>query len=129
MLHHQDVRAAFTCVSEVYQLSYNVYSILSLYDIRERDIVLIHIIKGLYASRHALKHGLALEDIEYAWVHFIARRNREEPNETTIVAIGPRRNGNLIQMVGVEESFGIVIYHAMEPPTQKVLAELNMQRR
>lgn len=88
-----------------------------------------YIRESLFASRHAFKHGLDIDDLEYAWIHFVVRRNRSTPFENVIVAIGPRRNGNLIQMVATEQPFGIVIYHALEPPTNNVLDELGIPRR
>lgn len=83
----------------------------------------------LIIAEHAFKHGLSAEDIEYAWDHFTAKEYRGAPNEGEIVVIGPKRNGNLIQMVAAERTFGIVIYHAMEPPTKKVMEELGITRR
>ena len=80
-------------------------------------------------AEHALKHGLSAKDIEHAWEHYVAKQYRGAPNEGEIVAIGPCHNGNLIQIVALERSFGIIIYHAMEPPTDKVIDELGIPRR
>ncbi|MEG2982314.1 MAG: hypothetical protein RR794_01515, partial [Raoultibacter sp.] len=66
---------------------------------------------------HAYKHGIEEGDIRYAWKNFIRKQYRGAPNEGQIIAVGCDRGGNLIQMVAVEKPFGILIYHAMKPPT------------
>ena len=83
----------------------------------------------LFIVDHAFKHGLSENDIEHAWDHFVAKQRRRCPREDEIVVVGPRLNGNLIQLVATERAFGIVIYHAMEPVTGKVLEELGLSRR
>ena len=52
--------------------------------------------------------------------------HRNPPHEGQLVAVGPDERGRLLQMVGVEKPEGIVIYHAMSPPTGKVLYELGI---
>lgn len=80
-------------------------------------------------DEHAFKHGLEEEDIRYAWEHFVRLQHRGSPNEGQAVAIGCDQKGRLIQMVAVEKSFGVLIYHAMTPPTASALFELGLARR
>ena len=77
-------------------------------------------------EEHAFKHGLTEEEIRYAWSHFLRKRYRGAPNEGEIVAIGFDCKGRLIQMVAMEKHCGILIYHAMTPPTRRVLLELSL---
>ena len=78
---------------------------------------------------HAFKHGLNAEEIAYAWEHFVRKQYRGAPNEGEVVVVGCDRRGRFIEVVAAERSFGTVIYHAMEPPSANVLAELGMIRR
>lgn len=77
----------------------------------------------------AFKHGISQEDIEYAWKHFHKKQYRGSPNEGEIVLVSPDRKGRPMQIVAAERDFGTVIYHAMRPPTRKVLMELGLDRR
>lgn len=83
----------------------------------------------IIVSEHAFKHGIAQEDIEYAWEHFYRKQYRGAPNEGEIVLVGPDRQGRPLQVVAAERTFGTIVYHAMRPPTQKVLMELGIERR
>ncbi len=83
----------------------------------------------VYIAEHALKHGVAPQDIEHAWANFVRKQYRGSPNEGEIVVIGIDTNGNLLQLVAAERLRGIVIFHAMRPPTQKVLKELGLYWR
>ncbi len=83
----------------------------------------------IIVSEHAFKHGVAQEDIEYAWEHFHRKQYRGAPNEGEIVLIGPDRQGRPLQIVAAERGFGMIVYHAMRPPTQNVLKELGLERR
>ena len=78
---------------------------------------------------HAYKHGLAEADIRYAWEHFLCRQYRGAPNEGQILAVGCDRSGRAMQLVAVERACGVLIYHAMAPPTDKALVELGLKRR
>jgi hypothetical protein len=78
---------------------------------------------------HALKHGLTEDEILFAWENFVRKQHRSTPNSDQIAAVGCDRSGKLIQMVAIEKQFGILIYHAMAPPTAKVLIELGLIRR
>ena len=80
-------------------------------------------------AEHALKHGLTEDEIVYAWGNFIKMQRRKTPNENQVAAIGYDRRGRLIQMVATEIPNGVLIYHALTPPTAKVLIELGFARR
>ena len=83
----------------------------------------------LFIVDHAFKHGLSEGDIEHAWDCFVAKQRRHCPHEDEIVVVGPRLNGNMVQVVATERAFGIVVYHAMEPVAKSVLEELGLSRR
>ena len=78
---------------------------------------------------HALKHDLSVEEIEYAWRNYIRQQHRESPEEDKILALGFDQKGRLIQMVARDQGEMILIYHAMTPPSLKVLRELNVVGR
>jgi hypothetical protein len=77
---------------------------------------------------HALKHGLSEDDILYAWDSFVRKQHRESPEEDKMLVVGYNRSGQFLQMVGRETHEGILIYHAMAPPTTNVLVELGLSR-
>lgn len=83
----------------------------------------------VYVHSHALKHGLSKEQILYVWENYVASQPREVPNEDQILRVGYDRNGSLLQMVGRLSVGGVLIYHAMTPPTSKVIKELGLRRR
>lgn len=78
---------------------------------------------------HALKHGLDEENVIYAWRNYWRMRNRDIPRTDQIIAIGFDRKGRLIQMVGVMKSDGILVYHALTPPTESFMRELGLDGR
>ena len=75
---------------------------------------------------HAYKHGLGKADILFAWSNYARMSYRGAPNEGEIAVVGYDRQGRAIQMVAIERPAGILIYHAMTPPTDKILGELGM---
>ncbi len=79
-------------------------------------------------AEHALKHGLTESEILYAWENFLRKQHRQTPNEDVVVAVGVTQSGDLIQMVAIDKPWGTLIYHALKPPTMKVLIELGMVR-
>ena len=78
---------------------------------------------------HALKHDIQSEDIEYAWNNYVAKQYRGSPREGEVVAVGYDWQGRLIELVAAQREFGLVIYHAIEPPTTGVLRELGFGKR
>ena len=83
----------------------------------------------LFIDEHAFKHGLTAAEIEHAWENFAAMQHRKTPNEDEIVVVGTDTAGRFVQMVAVVKPYGILVYHAMRPPTTKVLKELRLKRR
>ena len=77
---------------------------------------------------HALKHGISESDILYAWENFIAKQRRTAPREEEIVAIGTTPDGALVQLIGKDLGCVHLIFHAMVPPSEKVLRELGLRR-
>ena len=83
----------------------------------------------VYIHPHALKHGLSEDDIAYAWENYLRMQYRESPEEDKVLAVGYDKSGRFIQMVGRRNADGVLIYHAMSPPTTRVLIELGLLRR
>lgn len=86
----------------------------------KRDVIIVE---------HAFKHGLSASDISHAWDNFIRMQHRGAPHEGEIILVGYDKSGHLIELVAAERPFGIVIFHAMRPPTRNMLIELGMTRR
>ena len=87
---------------------------------------------------HAFKHGVTSDEILQAWNSIVAMRLRTAPCEETIVAIGLSAKGEAIdlradlysiELVASLKWQGVLVYHAMKPPTEKVLKELGLVRR
>lgn len=85
--------------------------------------------REIVIAEHALKHGVAPEDIEYVWNHFVRKQYRGAPSEGEVVVVGYDRFGRLVELVAAERALGTIVYHAMEPPTKRVLRELGLERR
>lgn len=84
----------------------------------------------VFVHPHALKHGLAEEQILRAWGNFVAKRQRRTPNEDQTMCVGYAEGiANEIQMLAVSKPWGIMIYHAMSPAQDSVLDELGIPRR
>lgn len=60
---------------------------------------------------HALKHGLTEEEILYAWKNYVRKQHRRAPKEdrVVVVALGFCSDGRLVQMVGVDKWYGVLI--------------------
>ena len=80
-------------------------------------------------AEHAFKHGMGVEDIEYAWEHFVRRQCRGAPNEGQVAVVGYDREGRLVQLVAYRTETCVVIFHAMAPPTKKLMAEVGLVGR
>ena len=83
----------------------------------------------VFVDEHAYKHGLSEDEIRYAWQHFVRLVHRGAPNEGQVLAVGHDPTGRLVQLVAIERPFGVLIYHAMTPPTRNALHELGLGRR
>ncbi len=77
---------------------------------------------------NALKHGLSANAIEAAWQNYLIGAVRI-PGELE-VRIGADPSGRQIEMVGSLLPEGEwLVYHAMTPPTKKVLNEISRAMR
>ena len=83
----------------------------------------------LIIDEHALVHGLKVEDIEQAWENPIASQHRESPNEHVVVVIGYDGKGRFIEIIAAQYGFGTVVFHALTPPTERIMKELGMAWR
>lgn len=78
---------------------------------------------------HALKHGISEEDVLYAWNNFVRKQRRSSPREDEIVVIGATKDGRLIQLVGKDLGLVHLIFHALIPPSEKVMKEVGLKRK
>ncbi len=83
----------------------------------------------LVVAEHAFKHGLSEESIRFAWENRMASQHRKAPYEDQVVAIGLTEDGRVVELIGSQKPSAVVIYHAMEPPTKRVLFELGLLAR
>lgn len=81
---------------------------------------------NVFIAEHALKHGIDPDDIEFAWSNYNIRRYRGAPNEGEVVAVGYDRKGRPMELVAAIRPQGMIIFHAMRPPTRKALMELGL---
>lgn len=71
---------------------------------------------------------LAEEDVREAWEGYV-RMTRRVGIDSYWVAVGFDLKGRAIEMVAVETADGgWYVYHALTPPTRKVLVELGLAR-
>jgi hypothetical protein len=66
------------------------------------------------------------DDVLTAMSNFVRMRNRKAPDNEQFIAVGFDRKGRLLEMVGIINGKERLIYHAMTPPTKKMLAELGL---
>lgn len=83
---------------------------------------------NIIVEPHALKHGLSVSEIRYAWATIMASRLRGDDSEPPRwIAIGWLPDGRLAQMVAIEDNKGDWrIFHAMTPPTKSFCKELGL---
>lgn len=82
----------------------------------------------LIVAEHAFKHGLTAEDVRYAWENSFVAQRRLAPHEDQIVVVGLTKDGKVAELIGSQKASCIVIYHAMVPPTKRVLMEVGLVR-
>lgn len=83
----------------------------------------------VYVDEHAFKRGVTYDEIVHAWNNLAAMRHRSSPHKGEIIAVGFSAAGDAIELVALMKQQGVLIYHAMKPPTEKVLKELRLVRR
>ena len=80
---------------------------------------------------HAYIHGLSEDDIRSAWENAFEWIRRDLDNGgIDYLLVGPDRRGRLVEMVAryCSEVEGYIVFHAMTPPTKKVLREIGVER-
>lgn len=60
----------------------------------------------------ARKHGIADADVLHAWENVMATAEQEYDGEVRIIAIGPDRNGALLELVLVPSDHPTRVIHA-----------------
>lgn len=78
---------------------------------------------------HALKHGLAEEEIVYGWESPVRCRQRNGTDDPPIwIAIGMLPDGRMAELVAFQDERGDwCVFHAMVPPTKKFIIELELK--
>ena len=74
----------------------------------------------------ARKHGVADDDIHHAWRNVIATAEQEFDGELRIIAIGPARDGSLLELVLVPAETPARIIHAA-PARPSFRTRLNLR--
>ena len=74
-----------------------------------------------------LRPDLTEEDVLSAWKNILSSFTRTWTGQRECVAVGVDNNGRLIEMIALRtENGSMLIYHALTPPTKKVLKEMRM---
>lgn len=80
---------------------------------------------------HALKHGLTETDITCAWNSAFAWFRRDlENGGIDYVLVGLDGRNRLMELIAryCSEQDGYIIFHALVPPTRKMLKEIGIDR-
>ena len=82
-------------------------------------------------DRIPLRHPeIQKPDVIYAWKNSVRSCPRLEKNPDEYLAIGIDGKGRFLEMVGIRDSYGDwLVYHALTPPTDNALRELEMGRK
>ena len=73
---------------------------------------------------------IAEQDVRDAWMSCIRFVPRLDKNPNEYLAVGMDGHGRLVEMIACQVAFGsYVVYHALTPPTRRVLFELGMAKR
>ena len=76
---------------------------------------------------HALIHGLTEEERLAAWENqFVSATVVRANGNVDIVALGDA-SGKLVEMTAREKTWGLLIFHANTPPTNRALRELGIE--
>ena len=84
--------------------------------------------KIIVHERIMRKHpDISESDVIYAWENTVRYVQRRRQGTDPFVAVGPDKQGRMIEMVGTCLSNGDwLIYHAMRPPSNNTLKELGL---
>lgn len=72
---------------------------------------------------------LTEEDVRLAWKNaFVVQERREGvPNDRVLIALGADARGRMLELIAAEQPEGsILVFHAMTPPSGKMLFELGV---
>lgn len=69
---------------------------------------------------------LTLMDVRSAWEARIKTQYRLSDEKPYMVAVGAASSGRMLEMIAFEDGSDIVVFHALTPPTKKLLRELKM---
>ena len=78
---------------------------------------------------HALKHGLSSSSIIEALESPRVIQHRNAPREGEVLILGFTHELLPVQMIGVERPLGLLVIHAMAPPTPGFLKEAHVNLR
>jgi len=68
------------------------------------------------------------DDVHMAWKHIIRSFTRTWTDQRECVAVGVDGKGRLVEMIAIRSQDGsLLVYHAMTPPTKKVLKEMGLK--
>lgn len=89
-----------------------------------RALVLVH---DRILKRHP---GIEKQDVINAWNNLVCKSRRMDGNEEYYSAVGFDRKGRALEMIALETFEGYwFVFHAMTPPTKKILKELGLSER
>lgn len=75
----------------------------------------------------ALKHGLTRKQIEHAWCNAVDfKMIGVGGGQAVFVAIGPDGHGRMLEISGRSKPYGICIYHANTPPTNRAIRQFRL---
>lgn len=79
----------------------------------------------------ALKHGLTEDQVIGAWQNHIGKVLRIDRSDGAIdfKTIGFSKEGHAIEVTARAKPYGLLIYHATTPPTERALRELGLKAR
>lgn len=78
-------------------------------------------------NRVFLRHPeLTIVDVKSAWKARIKTQYRVSDEKPYMVAVGLASNGKPVELIAFEDGADIVLFHALTPPTKKLLRELRM---
>ncbi len=83
---------------------------------------MVKVLARVYA-RHP---DLSEEDVLTAWDNRLRTQFRLDGEKPYMVGVGVARSGKPLEMIAFDDQGDTVIFHAMTPPTKKLLKEMGM---
>lgn len=69
---------------------------------------------------------LSRDEILSAWDGRVKTQFRVDGDKPYLVAVGVAHNGRAIEMIAFEDGEDTIIFHALTPPTKKLLKEMSL---